>query len=157
PEDLPKLELPDYVQKDPLEKARAEAFAGRYKLALLTLGQAKNAEPVEAALVRASALAPLGRRDQALEVLSAAKMRDDGRAQVRRARILAELGRSDETVALLKTHLEKHKDSIAGHYWLGNISELRGEQNAAREAYGWFKPFVDKWQGDRTQFTSAED
>ena len=53
PEDLPTLELKEYVKSDVLEKARAEASSGRYKLSLLTLAQAKNVDPVELALAKA--------------------------------------------------------------------------------------------------------
>src|SRR5256885_1739564 len=65
PEDLPKMELPNYVSQVALEKARAESFAGRYKLSLLTLQQAKGANPVEVALVKVASLSPLGRRQEA--------------------------------------------------------------------------------------------
>src|SRR5947209_2496745 len=157
PEDLPKLEVPEYVTKDAFEKARAEAFAGRYKIALATLHQVKGGDPIEVALVKASALAPLGRFDEALQTLSADKVQADPRAQVAKARVLADMGRNEEAVALLKTHLQEHADSIAGHYWLGRVSERLGDLNTARAAYAFFEPFVDKWQGDRTQFNSAED
>jgi tetratricopeptide (TPR) repeat protein len=157
PEDLPQLDLKDYVKSDAFEKARAESFAGRYKLSLLTLLQAKNADPVEVALVKVASLAPLGRREEAIQVLSAEKLRDDPRIQVARARIFAELGRNEEAIELLKAHLQKTPDSIAGHYWLGNISEVRGDLLNAREAFSWFVPYVDKWQGNRFQFNSAED
>src|SRR3954463_11547623 len=69
PEDLEKLEYPAYY-KD-LDKARLESFTGRYKLSLLTLDKAKNADPLQAALIGANSLAALGRRDEALAVLSA--------------------------------------------------------------------------------------
>ena len=157
PEDLPTLDLKDYIKNDALDKAKTEAFAGRYKLSLLTLLKAKNADPIEIALVKASSLAPLGRREEAIEVLSAAKVRDEPRAQIARARILAELGRGDQAIRLLKTHLQKNPDSIAGHYWLGHIAESRGDLLVAREAFAWFVPFADKWQGDRYQFNNAEE
>src|SRR5882672_7535919 len=83
PEDLPPLELKEYIKSDTLEKARAEAFAGRYKVALITLGQAKgDADPVEVALVRAAALAPLGRKNDAIETLSGEKIRDQPKVQI---------------------------------------------------------------------------
>jgi tetratricopeptide (TPR) repeat protein len=158
PEDLPELELKEYVKSDALEKARAEAFAGRYKVALLTLAKAKpDADPVEVALVKAGALAPLGRRDEAIAALSGDKVRGEPRVQVLRARVMAELGRNDEAISLLKQHIAKAPESIAGHYWLGNLSEKIGDLATAREAYGWFKPLMEKWQGDRSQFNNAEE
>src|SRR5437016_11841925 len=102
PEDLPKMELPEYVSKEALEKARAESFGGRYKLSLLTLQQAKGADPVEVALVKVSSLAPLGRRQEALDVTERAAVRDDPKIQVVRARVLAEMGRSQEAITLLR-------------------------------------------------------
>jgi tetratricopeptide (TPR) repeat protein len=158
PEDLPEMELKDYVKSEALEKARAEAFAGRYKVALLTLRQVKpNADPVELALVKSSCLAPLGRRDEALQLLTADKVRDDPRIQIARARILIQLGRNDDATELLKQHLTKSPESIAGHYCLGYVRETVGDLDGARQAFGWFQPFIDKWQGDRSQFTSAEE
>src|SRR2546429_561340 len=86
PEDLPELDLKEYIKTDALEKARSEAFAGRYKIALITLLHVKpDADPVEVALVRASALTPLGRRDEAITALSAEKIHDNPRIQVARA------------------------------------------------------------------------
>jgi tetratricopeptide (TPR) repeat protein len=157
PEDLPELDLKDYVKNDALDKARTEAFAGRYKMSLLTLLKAKNADPVELALIKASAMAPLGRREEALDVLSAEPIRDNPRIQIFRARVLGELGRLEEAISLLRIHLAKNPDSIAGHYWLGNLAETKGDLATARLAYDWFTPFIDKWQGDRAQFTSAEE
>ena len=157
PEDLPTLELKDYVKTDILEKARAEAFSGRYKLSLLTLAQAKNADPVEIALAKATALFPLGRQEEAIRILAAETVRHDPRARILLARLLAQTGRSQEAMAALQTLLKSETDSIAAHYWLGNIAESRGDVAVAREAFGWFAPFVDKWQGNRTLFTSAEE
>src|SRR5437016_13986643 len=102
PEDLPKMELPEYVSKEALEKARAESFGGRYKLSLLTLQQAKGADPVEVALIKVASLAPLGRRQEALEVTGAADVRDNPRIQIARARVLAELGQKQEASALVR-------------------------------------------------------
>ena len=157
PEDMPVLELKDYVKTDILEKARAEAFSGRYKLSLLTLAQAKNADPVEIALAKANALSPLGRRDEAMLILAAEPVQHDPRARILFARLRAQTGHSPEAIVALQTLLKSETDSIAAHYWLGNIAESSGDIAVAREAFGWFAPFVDKWQGDRTAFTSAEE
>ncbi len=157
PEDLPPLELKEYVKSDVLEKARAEAFSGRYKLSLLTLAQAKNVDPVELALAKANALIPLGRHVEATVVLSASQVQDDSRVKILRARILAKTGKSEEAIRAIQTVIKEKPDSIAAHYWLGNIAESRGDIAVAREAFGWFAPFVDKWQGDRALFTNAEE
>src|SRR3954468_8704067 len=61
PENLPKLELPEYA-KD-IDRARAESFTGRYKKSLRTLAKVKDADPAEAAMIRATSLAAMGRRD----------------------------------------------------------------------------------------------
>jgi len=163
PEDLPALEQPAYYTD--LEKARSQAFGGRYKLALMTLQQIKTTKPGDAAavaLIKAESLAATGRKEQAIEVLSAAEVRDNPKAQVRRGRILAALGRTDEALSLLKDHLKAHPDSLAGHFYLGQISERVGDLDAARAAYTWFndKPqdFLLKWQGKKDKaFDSAED
>src|SRR5437764_611202 len=57
----------------------------------------------------------------------------------------------------LRAHVQKNADSIAGHYWLGNICESVGDLATAREAFAFFEPYIAKWQADRRQFTSAED
>src|SRR5690348_16664861 len=64
PENLPKLELPEYA-KD-LDRARAESFTGRYKKSLRTLAKVKDGDPAEVAMIRATSLAAMGRRDEAL-------------------------------------------------------------------------------------------
>lgn len=157
PEDLPKLSLPDYVSKDALETARAQAFSGRYKIALISLRKVKSGDPAEIALVKASALAPLGRRDEAIKTLSEKTVKDDARVQVARAKILSELGRDKEAIQVVRQHLQQHKDSVPGHYWLGHLSERVGDLSTAREAYAFFEPFIEKWATDPGQFRNAED
>src|SRR5688500_17460245 len=88
PEDMEKLDYPSYF-KD-IDKARLEAHTGRYKLALLTLKKVKDGDPVQVALVKATALAATGRKDEALQALTAdPKAAADVKAQVMRARILS--------------------------------------------------------------------
>ncbi len=146
PEDLPKLEYPSYFND--LDKARAQAQAGRYRMALVTLARAKDADPKEAAIVKAAALANLGRNEQAIETLASVK--DDPRAQVLRAHVLETIGKTDEAIAQLREHLKAHPDSIAGRYELGAALELVGDLEAAKAAYAWFtdeQRLLDKWQG----------
>src|SRR5207253_3670540 len=71
PEDLPDLKYPSYFND--VDKARAQVQAGRFRRALVTLSKAKNADPIEAAIVRATAQSTIGRTDQALATLAADK------------------------------------------------------------------------------------
>lgn len=156
PESLPELKYPAYYND--LDKAKAQAFAGRYKTALYTLAKVKDGDAVEVALIRASALAPVGRRDEALKVLSDAKVAADPRVQVRKARILAEMDRGDEAVALLKAMLEKQPQTVAGRYYLGEISELIGDLKTAKECYDWiYNEYFNKWLGKALPFEDAEE
>lgn len=151
PEDLPPLEYPSYAND--LDKARMQVHSGRYKQSLLTLLSVTDAPPIETAMIRATALAALGRRDRAIEVLSDPAVVDHPRAQVKRATILAEMGKTEESLNLLKQHIDKNPNSIAGRYWLGAIQEQVGDQNAARATYEWFmvdpQNFLQKWQQER--------
>jgi Flp pilus assembly protein TadD len=137
PEDLPDLDYPAYYNT--LEKAKLEAFSGRYKKSLYTLMSVSDGDPIEVALVKGTSLAAIGKRDEALAALSATpQIAADPRVQIKRANILAELGRTDEAISLLKEHLSLHPNSIAGHYWLGWMYEKIGDLDAARNTYGWF-------------------
>ncbi len=160
PEDLPELDLPAYAND--FDKARLEAFRGRYKLSLLTLSKLKAADPIEVALIKGTSLSALGRRDEAIAALSDEKVKDDPRVQVMTARNLADLGRSKDAISLLQALLQKHPDSLAARYQLAAIYEQIGELQKARDAYGWFviapQEFLAKWQqGKERSFESAED
>jgi tetratricopeptide (TPR) repeat protein len=154
PEDLPELKFPEYFSD--LDKARAQMFAGRYKLSLITLAKAKEADPLEAALVKANSLAAIGREKEAIGALSQPAVKDKPRAQVLRATILASQGQTDEAIALLKEHLSANPASLIGHYQLGRVSEQVGDLDAARKAYGWFiedQQLLEKWQGQTGEKT----
>jgi tetratricopeptide (TPR) repeat protein len=153
PEDLEKLEHPAYY-KD-LDKARVESFTGRYKLSLLTLDKVKGADPLQAALIRANSLAALGRRDEALAALAAPGVADKPQAQIKRAQILAALTRYEEATSLLAKVIEKDKDSVPAHFYLGEISETAGKLEQARAAYEFFKPYIDKLSAE--EFDNAEE
>lgn len=160
PENLPPLEFPAYANQ--LDHARIEAFAGRYKKALMTLNGIKDADPVQVALIRATSLAATGRRDQALSILSQADVVNSPQVQIQTASILAELGKCDEAIKLIKQHLDKNPNSIAGHYWLGTISEQVGDTTTALKAFEWFiidpQNFLEKWQRQRDRgFDNAEE
>lgn len=163
PEELPELKYPAYF--DDLDKAKAQSFAGRYKLSLHTLARLKDLKPEQAAvvaLVRSKSLAALGRADEAMKVVTDAAVADHPEIQVRRAEILAGLGRDNEAVEVLKKHLEAHPASLAGHYTLGTVSEKVGDLVAARKAFGWFveapQQFLETWKQNPNApiFDSAE-
>ena len=151
PEDLPELKYPAYFND--LDKAQAQAFAGRYKLSLITLSKLKDLKPdqlVDAALAKGEALDALGRRDEAIETLSEPKIADDPQIEVLRAQVLSHLGKNVDAIAALREHLRKNPESIPGHYWLGNVYEKTGDIPAAREQYSWFvadpRQYLRKWE-----------
>ena len=160
PEDLPELKHPAYATD--LDKAKAEAFAGRYKKSLFTLQRVKDGNAVEVALVKGTSLSALGRTEEALEALSQAEVKDDPRALVMRTTILTDAGQTNEAIELLKTHLEKHPQSLAGRYQLGSAYEQVGDLAKARDTYGWFvaepQKFLERWQTEKEKaFENAED
>src|SRR5437764_4307187 len=114
PEDLPKLKIPEYATA--IDRARMEITSGRYKLGLLTLKKAADAEPAQVAVLKATALAQTGRREQAIKVLTQPAVAKDARVQMLLADVLAELGRTDEAFVVVQEHLKQHADSIPGHY-----------------------------------------
>src|SRR4051794_38489401 len=82
PEKLPDLEFPAYFSD--LDKAKAQAFAGRYKLSLISLYKLKNvkeSDHVDVALARGRSLGAIGKKTEAIAVLSDPKVGAD--AQVR--------------------------------------------------------------------------
>lgn len=153
PEALDKLDYPSYF-KD-LDKARLEAFTGRYKLSLITLAKARGADPVEAALVRGTSLSAIGRKDAAIKALSEPAVAGNPRVQVLRARVLAQLCRFDEAKDLLGKVIDQNKQSVPAHYYLGEISETCGDTETAKKAYDFFGPYTDKLFAE--QIDSAED
>jgi predicted Zn-dependent protease len=163
PENLPELQHPSYFND--LDKAQAQAFHGRYRLALITLGQAKVQKPaqkIRADRIRAQSLAALGEFDGALAALTDGPTADNSTAQIQRVRLLDQLDRDDEALALLKTLLAAHPDSIGGHYWLGIVLERLGNVPEATRAYTWFveKPqeFLERWQaGEQGPFDDAQN
>lgn len=164
PEDLPDLKYPAYFSD--FDKAQAQDFAGRYKLALISLGRIKELKPdqrADAAVIRGRSLSALGRWDQAIAALSDPSVKDEPGVQIERAQVLSRLGKNDEALSVLREHLQKHADSIPGHYWLGYVLEQTGDIPAARDLYAWFnnepQKFLDKWTlHDRLPvFERAED
>ncbi len=163
PEDLPALQYPTYYND--LDKAQAQAFHGRYRQALITLGQIHAQQPQQqilAARTRATALAALGEFDSALDVLGRTPASNDPAAQILRVQLLSKLDRVDEAQAILVRLLVDHPDSIGAHYWLGVVLEKLGKTTEASRAYAWFaeKPqaFLEKWQsGAQGPFEDAQN
>ena len=164
PEELPELRYPAYYND--FDKAKAQSFAGRYKLSLHTLARLSDVKPEQlpaVALVKSKSLWALGRTDEALRVVSDAAVAGHPEVQVRRAEILADAGREGEAIELLRKHIEAHPSSLAGHYTLGVVSEKVGDLDAARKAFSWFvdgpQQFLEKWKRKPTDplFDNAAD
>jgi tetratricopeptide (TPR) repeat protein len=151
PESLPALSYPDYVKDRPVDRARIESFAGRYRLSLITLSTADGkADPKQIAIIKATDLIALGRNDEAIAALSDSAVTRDPKAQILRADALMNLGRNDEAMSLLQQHLKGFPDSLEGHYALGQLFEKLGDVQSAVSAYAWFvtgpRKLFDQWQ-----------
>ena len=59
-----------------------EINSGRYKLGLISLKKATDADATQAAILKATALQQTGRRKQAIEALSQSSLAKDVRAQI---------------------------------------------------------------------------
>jgi cellulose synthase operon protein C len=155
PEKLPELKSPSYYED--VDKARQEAFSGRYKMALVSVMKINRLTP-ETAWIKGYALNALGRRDEALFALSDKVVADNPKVQLLRAQVLADHGHVDHAIATLREHLKKHPDSLEGHYHLGAVSEIKGDFDAARAAYEWvYKNYWDRWHGQgHREFEEAE-
>ncbi|MCY2951235.1 MAG: tetratricopeptide repeat protein [Planctomycetota bacterium] len=156
PEKLPELKYPAYYTD--LDKAKAQVFAGRYKTALFTLQSVTKGDVGEIASVKASALAAVGRREEALSILSTPNLPPRPSLEVKKAQILADLGRLDEAATLLKSLLQTEPDSLPAHFYLGQISEQKGDLDTGKSAYEWIhKTYYDPWQGQGfKEFDDAE-
>ncbi|HEX4796076.1 MAG TPA: tetratricopeptide repeat protein [Humisphaera sp.] len=161
-ENLPDLEYPSYFND--LDKAKDQAFHGRYRQAILSLSRFVPQKPEEAAVaanIKGQSLAAVGRFEDAIAALSDPKVADDPAIQVRRAQVQAQMGKTDDAIATLREHLRANPDSIAGHYFLGQISEQIGDMKGATAAYTWFndKPqdYLNRWLNhERGPFDNAE-
>lgn len=163
PEKLPPLEYASY--DDELAKAQKQVFAGRYKLALITLQGIKEPKPDQAqdvALTRSRALHALGRDPEALSFLRTPALANNPDAQVLAAQVLSEQCKFDEALEALQAHLKATPASIPGRYWLARVNEQTGNLDAAEKAYAWFvdepQSYLSRW-GSRTfvrEFESAE-
>ena len=146
PEALPELKFPAYFSD--LDKAREQVFRGRYKTALLTLNKVRNGDPVQVAVVKASAQAQIGKVEDALRLLSEPATAKDQQAQVLKGRILLQAGRLEDAITHLKAVVADHADSVPARYYLGEAAEMAGDLELAKEHYGWIhKTHYEQWQG----------
>jgi hypothetical protein len=131
--------IPRLLQRP--DKARAQAFAGRYKLALQTLSQGERHQ-AGAGGGGGAGEDPLavatGRLDDALKVAPTRPSRTRRKSRCG-ARSAPGHGRTDEAIALLKKHARRPPDSLAGHYALGAACERVGDTDgrAKRTAGSW--------------------
>ncbi len=164
PEDLPEQKYPTYFND--LDKARFQAFTGRYKLSLITLKKYKDPKPaerVQVAMIQGDSNSALGRWQQAVEALSEPAVADDPEVRVRKARVMTAWGKPAEARKTLEDVVQQTPTSISAHYQLGVVCEVLGDLEAAKKAYGWFvappQDYLKKWQssqGDKV-FQSAEN
>ena len=150
-EDLPELKYPAYF--DDLDKAKAQSWAGRYKLSLHTLRKITDPKPeqlVTVAWVKGRSLAALGKTDEALKVLSdSTKVKpggkdkdkpetavaDDPRVQLLRRQVLSDAGRVEEALALLREFVKATPRLLDRPLPAGRRSNERvGNLDAARAA-----------------------
>ena len=72
-----------------------------------------------------------------------------------------EIGKLDDAIAIATDLLKQHPDSIAAHYELGKLSELKGDYDTAQDAYKWFvdepQHFLDRATNNTLHTDSAED
>jgi len=157
PETLPPLKFPSYY-KD-LDKARDMAFAGRYKLALITLTKATTGEAWERAHIKATCLAATGKRDEAMKVLADEKVAGHVRNQVLTARIMGELGRADEAAAMLRDTGKKNDKSLYARYYLAELAERAGDMVTARDNLQWINDaYFERWaKAGAEEFDNAEE
>jgi Flp pilus assembly protein TadD len=163
PEQLPGLEYPSYFKDRAVERARLEAFGGRYRLSLMTLSTVDaKTDAKKIAIIKATDLIALGRDDEAIGVLSQPAVAGDKQGQILHTQALENLGRTDEALALVQEHLKAFPDSIAGHFELGQVYEKVGDIQSAQTAYAWFVngpgKLFDQWQTQQEKgFDDAGD
>jgi tetratricopeptide (TPR) repeat protein len=161
--DAKPLHYPAYFND--LDKAQANLSAGRYHAAYALALDAKLTKPTDQARrasIAAQALDPLGRSTEALNLLSVPAIANDPVVLLERAQVLAGQNRLAEALSDIHKLLALKPDSIAGHYWLGNLSEMAGDEPGALAAYTWFATdphdYNKKWRNgeDDPAFDDAE-
>ncbi len=163
PEKLPALTLPEYITNDPLELATAQAFRGRYKLALMTLKNVPaDADQTRLAVLRATIYRAQGKTNDALKVLSALGTAKDEQAGLLHAQLLLDLGQTDQAIELLKSQVAAAGQAVSPRFYLGQAYEQAGQTALAREQYEWFVTpphnYLDLWMGGGERvFTRADE
>ena len=155
PEKLPDLKPPSYFTD--LDKARQQAFMGRYKQALITIKLTKLTGP-KAAWIKGYALANLGRTNEALEFLGDKTVADDPAVGLLTAQIHARVAGYDKAIALLKQLVAKQPDALAPRFHLGLYLEQSGDIIGARKEYDQLhEQWWEKWRGQGARlFEDAE-
>lgn len=157
PEELPELHYPLYYTE--LEKARDQAFRGRYNAALISLRKVTEGDAEQIAVVRATALRGLGRRADALPVLADPAVAGKPAVEVLKARILAELGRQKDALAALQPVIKAHPKHLPARYLAAKLLEETGNLAEAMVGYRWFdeQKLLQQFMGNLAETTSAED
>ena len=148
PEDLPKLKYPGFA--DPLDKAKMEMQAGRYKLALQTLYLAEGIDPAKHALLLGETLCRMGRFAEAQELLTQKQVASDGRARLLLADVLADSGKRKEAVALLQSAINSDPANPLLHWSLARTLRSMGQLAAEKEALQFFaqQHYAESWRKD---------
>ena len=155
PEKLSDLKPPSYFTD--LDKARQQAFMGRYKQALITVKLAKLTGP-KAAWIKGYALANLGRTNEALEALADKAVADDPAVGLLTAQIHARVARYDKAIEILKKLVAKQPEALAPRFHLGLYLEQSGDVVGATKEYDQLhEQWWEKWRGQEARlFEDAE-
>lgn len=157
PEDLPKLKYPGFA--DPLDKAKVEMQAGRYKLALQTLYLAEGIDPAKRALLLGETLCRMGRFAEAQAVLTQKEIASDGRARMMLAEAMADSGRRKDAVALLQSAIGLDPGNPLLHWSLARTWRSMGQLSAEKEALRWFaeQSYAQSWRKDSLAAIDSAD
>ncbi|HEY1921263.1 MAG TPA: tetratricopeptide repeat protein, partial [Tepidisphaeraceae bacterium] len=155
---------PDYpaYDKDAIDKARDQYWAGQYRRALVTLEPvAKPRKPLEVELLRAECDLELGRYAEATAALGKPGVAGEPAAEVLLARVLAAQGGYATAIGVLQREIQKSPDRVAAHFYLGEYYEKAGNVPAATAAYQWFvtdpHDYLQQWVGHPETFDDAEE
>jgi tetratricopeptide (TPR) repeat protein len=155
---------PDYpgYDKNAIEQARDQYWAGQYRRALVTLEPvAKPKKPLEVALLRAQCDLELGRYADATAALGKPGVAAEPAAETLRARVFAAQGGYEAAISILQREIQINPNQIAPHFYLGEYFEKLGNIPAATGAYQWFvtdpHDYLQQWVGHPETFDDAEE
>ncbi|MEL7238042.1 MAG: tetratricopeptide repeat protein, partial [Planctomycetota bacterium] len=147
PEARTGANLPAYF--DAADRAGADVEAGRFRLALVELG---NVQDTRADNLRVSAFLALGNIEAA---------RDAASSPSQLARVAEAEGDLAEARRQLNATLGESPSNLQARRDLGRLAEEAGDMEAALDAYAWFadEGFLQRWQRDpdSAAFERAED